>query len=181
MRDSQLRGGQTLVIREAQKEDASLILEYINKVCTESDNLTFGEGEFGITPEKEAEVIEEIAKSDNQLMICAFIEDKLVGQLVFRAGSRPRIRHSGEFGITVLKEYWGMGIGKELLSYLIAWAKETQIIRKINLKVRSDNLKAIGLYTKIGFISEGTISREFLIKGRFYSCIHMGMEINPED
>lgn len=178
MKYTQLKSEQTLVIQEAQREDASLILEYINKVCTESDNLTFGEGEFGITPEKEAELIEEIAKSDNQLMICALIEDKLVGQLVFRAGSRPRIRHSGEFGITVLREYWGMGIGKELLSYLIKWAKETEIIRKINLKVRSDNLKAIGLYTKIGFISEGTMTREMFINGQFYSSIHMGMEID---
>lgn len=178
MKHIQLRGGQTLVIREAQKEDASLILEYINKVGTESDNLTFGEGEFGITPEKEAEVIEEIAKSDNQLMICAFIKDKLVGQLFFRAGSRPRIRHSGEFGITVLKEYWGMGIGKELLSYLIAWAKETQIIRKINLRVRNDNHNAIGLYKKMGFAAEGIITREFFINGEFYSSIHMGIEIN---
>ncbi|WP_425800967.1 GNAT family N-acetyltransferase [Desulfitobacterium sp. Sab5] len=178
MKYSKLKSGQILVIREAQKEDAPKILDYIDKVSKESDNLTFGEGEFGITLEKEAELIEEIFKSNSQLMICAFIDDQLIGQLVFRAGSRPRIRHSGEFGITVLKEYWGMGIGKELLSYLIAWAKETQIIRKINLKVRSDNLKAIGLYTKIGFISEGTMTREMFINGQFYSSIHMGMEIN---
>lgn len=178
MKYSLLQSGQTLVIREAQIEDASTILDYIDKVSKESDNLTFGGGEFGITQEKEAELIDEMLKSNNQIMICAFIDNQLVGQLVFRAGFRPRIKHSGEFGITVLKEHWSKGIGKKLISYLIAWAKENQIIRKINLKVRSDNYNAIALYTKMGFVSEGTITREFFINGEFYNSIHMGMEIN---
>ncbi len=154
MTNCQLRNGQILVIREAEKEDASRIIDYINKVGKETDLLTFGEGGFGITVDKEAEFIEGISKSDNQLMICAFIEDELVGQLVFTGGSRPRIKHAGEFGITVLKEHWGKGVGSELISYLIRWAKETKIVRKINLRVRSDNQNAISLYRKLGFISE---------------------------
>ena len=156
----------------------SIILEYINKVGAETDNLTFGEGGFGITEEKEVAFIEAISKSENQLMLCAFLDGTLVGQLGFTGGSRPRIRHSGEFGITVLKEHWGKGVGSELINHLNAWAKETQIIKKINLRVRSDNQSAIGLYRKFGFVSEGTISREFFINGKFYDSIHMGMEID---
>ncbi len=178
MKYCQLRSGQTLVIREAEKEDASRIIDYINTVGKETDNLTFGEGGFGITVDKEGEFIEGISKSDNQLMICAFKEDTLVGQLVFTGGSRPRIKHAGEFGVTVLKEYWGKGVGSELISYLMGWAKETQIVRKINLRVRSDNHSAISLYKKFGFVSDGTITREFVINGKFYDSIHMGMEID---
>lgn len=87
MKQCQLLNGQILIIRKAEKNDALGILEYINKVSTESDNLTFGEGEFGITEDKEVKIIETITKSDNQLMLCAFIEDKLVCQLVFRGGA----------------------------------------------------------------------------------------------
>lgn len=122
--------------------------QWINKVSTETDNLTFGEGEFGISEDKEAMIIETIDKSGNQLMLCAFIDDELVGQLVFRGGLRLRIRYAGEFGITVLQAHWGKGIGSEMINYLIAWAKETNIIRKINLRVRSDNHQAISLYRK---------------------------------
>lgn len=57
-------------------------------------------------------------------MILAFIEEQLVGQLVFTGGARPRVKHAGEFGITVLKEHWGKRVGSELISYLIKWAKE---------------------------------------------------------
>jgi len=167
-----------LTIREAKNEDASVILDYVNKVGAETDNLTFGEGGFGISEEEESALINNITKLDNQLMLCAFIDGKLTGQLVFRGGSRPRIRHSGEFGITVLKEHWGKGVGSELINNLIAWAKETQIIKKINLRVRSDNQSAIGLYRKFGFVSEGTISRDLFINGKFYDSIHMGMDID---
>ena len=178
MKHYQLRSGQMLTIRVAKNEDASVILDYVNKVGAETDNLTFGEGGFGISEDKEAAFIETITKSDNQLMLCAFIDEKLVGQLAFTGGSRVRIRHAGEFGITVLKEHWSKGVGSELLNYLIAWAKETQIVRKINLRVRSDNHSAINLYRKLGFVSEGTITREFFINSKFYDSIHMGMEID---
>lgn len=178
MKQCLLRNGQALTIREAEAEDASIILDYINKVGAETDNLTFGEGGFGITEDKEVAFIQAISESENQLMLCAFIDGTLVGQLAFTGGTRPRIRHVGEFGITVLKEHWGKGVGSELINYLIAWAKETQIIKKINLRVRSDNQSAIGLYRKFGFVSAGTISREFFINGKFYDSIHMGMEID---
>ncbi|AHF07394.1 GNAT family N-acetyltransferase [Desulfitobacterium metallireducens] len=178
MKYFQLRNGQTLMIRKAKIEDASRIIDYINKVCKETENLTFGEGEFGITADKEAEFIEAVSKSENQLMICAYIEEKLVGQLVFAGGHRPRIMHTGEFSITVLKEYWGLEIGTEFIKYLINWAKETRIIRKINLKVRSDNNRAVKLYKSLNFVFEGTISREFFINGKFYDSIHMGIEID---
>lgn len=178
MKSYQLKNGQTLNIRESKKEDASIILDYIRKVGAETDNLTFGEGGFEISEDEEAGFIEAISTSDNQLMICAFVEGELVGQLVFRGGSRPRIQHSGEFGITVLKEYWGIGVGTELIKYMFEWVKEKQIVRKINLRVRSDNHSAIGLYRKLGFVTEGIITREFVINSKFYDSIHMGIEID---
>lgn len=97
MKHYQLRNGQMLTIRGAKTEDASVILDYVNKVSVETDNLTFGEGGLGISEDEETSSIETIAKLDNQIMLCAFIDEKLVGQLVFRGGSRTRIRHSGEF------------------------------------------------------------------------------------
>jgi len=178
MKYCQLRSGETLVIREAGKEDAARIIDYINTVGKESDNLTFGEGGFGISEDREAVFIEAISKSENQLRLCAFIDDNLVGHLGFTGGSRPRIMHAGEFGITVLKEHWGKGVGSALIHYLIRWGKETEIVRKINLRVRSDNNSAISLYRKFGFVSEGTITREFFINGKFYDSIQMGMEID---
>ncbi|WP_200791861.1 GNAT family N-acetyltransferase [Caloranaerobacter azorensis] len=39
-----------------------------------------------------------------------------------------------------------MGIASQLIKELIEWAKSSGIIKKINLKVREDNERAINLY-----------------------------------
>lgn len=178
MKRVQLHGGHDLEIRKANPDDASDIIVYIDQISRETEYLTFGRGEFGITVEQEVQFIEGLLESDNKLMLLAFLENKLIGQLTLMGGSRPRIKHTGELGISVLQEYWRQGIATELIRYSLAWAKETGIIRKVNLKVRSDNRGAIRLYESLGFVYEGTTTREFYMDGAFYDSIHMGIEID---
>lgn len=173
-----LNDGKLIIIREAYKADAMKMVKYIDKISSESDNLTFGKGEFGINYEQEEIYIESISKQNNSLFIIAEDNGMIVGNLTFIGGKRPRTAHAGEFGISVIKDYWGNGLGTELINYLMEWGKETKIIRKINLRVRTDNTPAINLYKKMGFIIEGKISREMLIKGEFVDTLHMGFEID---
>jgi len=155
-----LRNGATLTIREAKKEDAVQLLEYVNKIAGETDFFTFGPGEFDLSLEQEEQFIEKHLNSNNKLFVIAQIDQELAGNLGFTGGDRPRLRHAGEFGCGVLKEYWGLGIGSGLVENLIDWARSSGIIRKINLKVRLDNERAIKLYERFGFVNEGLISRE---------------------
>ncbi len=97
--------------------------------------------------------------------------------LTFTAGERPRVRHRGEFGISVRKEYWGLGIASLMLDRLLDWARRSGIVTKINLRVRVDNLRAIRLYERKGFVREGTISREAVVDGEYFSDYHMGLEL----
>lgn len=178
MKEVNLKNGDRLIIRKAQKEDASRIIEYINNVAAESDFLTFGAGEFNVSiADEEAQIVSSI-KTDNSLFIVAEIDGRIVAFLTFIGGKRPRILHIGEFGVSVLKEYWGIGIGKLVIEYLIDWAVQSKVVRKINLKVRSDHKLAINLYEKLGFRKEGLITRFFYINNKFYDAIEMGMEID---
>ena len=43
----------------------------------------------------------------------AQVGGRIVGTLNFSGGARPRTAHIGEIGVSVLKEYWGKGIGTE--------------------------------------------------------------------
>jgi RimJ/RimL family protein N-acetyltransferase len=43
---------------------------------------------------------------------------------------------------------------------VIAWAKEVPQLENINLRVISNNLRAMGLYRKLGFLAEGRRVRE---------------------
>ncbi|OAA31586.1 acetyltransferase [Kosmotoga arenicorallina S304] len=176
MRNISLKNGLTAIIREANPEDAPRLLRYIEQVSGESEFLTFGPGEFEITVEKEKEFIKSIKDIENALMILVELDGKIVGMLNFNGGTRPRTRHRGEFGISVLKDYWGHGIATAMLEYLIEWAKEHEIL-KIDLMVREDNERAIKLYEKLGFKREGHISRYFKLRKKFYGVIYMGLEL----
>jgi RimJ/RimL family protein N-acetyltransferase len=177
---TKLKDGKVVLIRQAMREDATGILGYIEKVAGETDFLTFGPGEFNMSVEDEEKFIEIRLDSVNQLLLVAEIEGEIVGALSFSSKNRPRILHRGEVGVSVLKAYWGLGIGKGLLESLIGWAKSNRIIKKINLKVRCENMRAIRLYERQGFVSEGVVSREYFIAGKFYDALLMGLEVNSK-
>lgn len=163
------------IIREVTVRDAQKVVEYQNTISGESDFLTFGEGEFGIGVEEEQKYIERVLLKENSLFLIAEVEGKIVGSLTFAGGDRKRVAHVGTFGMSVLKEFWGQGVGTALLGTLIQWSQKKAVIRKINLRVRTDNLRAIQLYKKMGFVEEGVMKRELLIDGTFYDSLLMGL------
>ncbi|AET68291.1 acetyltransferase, ribosomal protein N-acetylase [Desulfosporosinus orientis DSM 765] len=178
MKTIHLKNGQTVFLREAIKGDALELVTYLQKVSAESDFLTFGPGEFSTSVSEEEEILEESHIAKNRFMLLALVENTVIGCLHFTGGSRKRIQHTGEFGVSALREYWNQGIGTAMVQELIQWAKDLNVIRKIKLRVRSDNSRAIRVYEKLGFVQEGLITREFLIQGVFYDCFYMGLCID---
>ncbi len=178
MKSYSLKDGREMIIRRTTAKDAEEMLKYLEQVGGESDFLTFGPGEIKMTLEDERSFLSSISKTDNKLFIVAVLEDKIIGNLSYTGGMRPRVSHVGEFGVSVLKEYWGCGVGRALIQYLIEWSKASGVVRKINLRVRSDNAVGIHLYKELGFLEEGRQSREFCIQGIFYDSITMGLEID---
>ncbi|MFA5513386.1 MAG: GNAT family N-acetyltransferase [Sphaerochaetaceae bacterium] len=164
----------TINIRKVAKSDAVNLIEYLNKVSCESDFLTFGAGEFVMSVEEEERFIENTFRKENDLFIVAETNNEIVGTLSFATGPRKRTAHVGEFGMSVIKKHWGIGVGTKLINYLISWAKESKRIRKINLKVRSDNERAIHLYKKMGFVEEGLRKRDLFVNDKFYDTLLMG-------
>jgi len=169
-----------VTLRKADVSDAAQLIEYLNIIGGESDFLTFGPGDFGHSVEAEAEFIENALKRKNALFLVAVANGKIIGNLNFSGGPRERTAHTGEFGVSVLKDYWGMGIGEELIRYLINWCRGSGI-RKINLRVRQDNLKSISLYKKLGFSEEGILKRDFYINGEFHDSLLMGLMIDGKE
>lgn len=173
-----LKNGEEIILREGKKEDSSKIIVYMNKIAGETDYHAFGKGEFQDTVENEENFLEDCLQSDNKLFIIAEKNNQIIGNLTFIGGHRSRIRHAGNIGITVLKDFWGLGIGRILMNYLIDWAKESKIVKKINLTVREDNTRAIKLYEDLGFKKEGLITRYFYVNEKYYNAIFMGLNID---
>jgi RimJ/RimL family protein N-acetyltransferase len=178
-REHVLRDGRVVLIRRAVPEDAGAALDYLRLVGGETINLTFGSEGPGISVEEEREYLTRVAASDNSLAIFAVVDGRIVAGLTFDGGRRPRLRHAGEFGISVAQAYAGLGIGRALLEYMLEWAEGTGVIRKINLKVRVDNEPAIRLYERMGWVPEGRTTRDTLIDGVFADCLLMGRAVDP--
>lgn len=173
-----LKTGEELVIREATPQDAAGLLDYVEAISGESDNLTFGPGEFDLTLAQEQEYLAAVQKRSTAIYLVGFLGDELVASLSFTAGLRKRMSHAGEFGMSVRKSHWNKGIGAAMLGAFLDWCRHTGEIRKVNLRVRVDNQAAIHLYTKFGFKLEGRRSREFYLGGEFKDIFLMGLEID---
>jgi RimJ/RimL family protein N-acetyltransferase len=170
-----IKNGQTLLIRQAAVEDARAVLAYLHAISGETDYLTFGPGELEHTEADEVVFIQKCRMTGNLLFLLGLVDGAIAAHLTFTAGHRPRVRHSGEFGLAVRQAYWGLGIGSLLVDALIEWARGTGIVTKINLRVRTDNARAIALYERKGFEREGTLRRETLIEGRYYDLHWMSL------
>lgn len=169
----------SLTLRQAGPADAERLLAFLEQIAGESENVTFGPGEFGWSVEDERVFLRQSAQTPTSLYLIAEIAEEIVGTLTFSAGRRPRTRHVGEFGVAVARACWSFGIGSQLLACLVEWARRGGTIRKINLRVRVDNLPAIRLYEKFGFVREGWLTREFFLHGRFVDVYLMGLQLDP--
>lgn len=142
------------IIERATCEDAAEILQYLKQIGAETDNLTFGAEGLPFTTESEAAYISQIENSCDDIMLIAKEDGKIVGNASLSRLPR-RMKHRGDFSVSVLREYWNKGIGSLLLLKVINFAKENSF-EVIDLQVRSDNLLAIHLYEKFGFKKIGT-------------------------
>jgi RimJ/RimL family protein N-acetyltransferase len=176
-----LKNGLQFTLQHAGPSDAEQILAYFEQIASESENISFGSGEFGMSVEEEQAFLRQSAEAPTSLYVLAKIAGEIAGILTFSTGKRARLQHAGEFGISVLRKYWGLGLANRMLTYLIDWARQNGTIRKINLRVRVDNLPAIHLYEKYGFVQEGRPTRDFYLHGEFVDAYMMGLQLDPPE
>jgi ribosomal protein S18 acetylase RimI-like enzyme len=180
VRELPLADGRRLVIRHGVPDDAEAMLEFFRRTGGESDFVTFGAEGLPRTVEEERAVIARLTGAPNALSIVAVDGALIAGSMRFVPGDRPRTRHGGEFGIAVLRDYAGHGVGRALMECLVRWAEASGVVRKLDLRVRADNARAIRLYESFGFRVEGRISRDMLLPdGTFHDALWMGRPVDP--
>lgn len=178
MKQIKLKNGETAILREAVKEDAKAMIEYLNIIGGESDFITFGKNEFKLSIEDEEEFIEKTNSMQNSKIVLTIINDEIAGIASIDSLQKERMKHNGTLGISFRKKYWGIGLGNEVMSYLIEWAKSNGITKKISLLVREDNIIGIKLYEKFGFEREGLLKKDICVHGVYHNTISMGLYID---
>lgn len=170
-----LKNGQTLLFREAVPDDAPKVLAYLNRVGGESDNLLFGKNAFTVTEEQERAVLERQQKAEKSIMLAGFVGEEVVSiSSVNALTARERVAHRAGVAISVGKAYWGQGVGRKAMEALIEFAKSCGL-EVLELEVREDNTRAIGLYESLGFEKMGLYKNFMKVNGVSFGAWYMNL------
>ena len=161
-------------IRSAVEADAGALSDLRLQIDGETENLDREPGEAFIDPQGFQSIIKADSESDRNIFLVAETNGRLIGFSRCAGNDLKRFRHKVEFGVGVLKEFWGYGVGKNLLQESISWADENGM-KKMTLNVMESNENARKLYEKLGFEVEGILKNDKLLSdGKFYYMIVMG-------
>ena len=173
-----LTGGVELLVRNAVASDARALRETMRRTHSETDYLLSYPDEQGTDEEREARLLEEAERCGNQVELVAIVDGRIVGSAGVEAvGSRRKVAHRARFGISVLQEYWGMGIGRVLMESCIDCARRAGYAQ-LELDVVADNERAMSLYRRAGFVEYGRNPRGYWSSSTgFQELVHMRLEL----
>ena len=109
----------------------------------------------------------------------ALVAGEVVGWCDICRDSVPVNAHCGSLGIGLLPAFRGQGIGRRLLNATLETADREGFVR-VELTAHAENLNAISLYERTGFITEGVKRDAILLSGRYSDCVLM-VRMNDEN
>lgn len=162
------------IIRSANETDAMSLSEVRLQIDGETENLDREKGEAFIDESGFKQIIKEDTESKSNIFLVVEVNERIVGFSRCEGSKLKRFAHKVEFGVCVLREFWGYAIGKNLLQESVQWA-DLNGVKKISLAVLETNDKAIKLYEKFGFEVEGILKKDKILSdGNYYHTILMG-------
>ena len=169
-----LNNGKEALLKNGGLSDGRAVYELFNTIHAETDYLLAYPDENCFDPEQEAQFLEDRCRSINEIEIIAFVDSKAVGMAgIETIGTKYKTRHRAELYISVLKEYWGLGLGRALAEACIHCAKDAGY-EQLELNVVADNTRAISMYKGLGFDEFGRNPRGFNSRTRgFQELIYM--------
>lgn len=173
-----LAGGQELLVTNAVASDAHVLRDIMQRTHAETGYLLSYPDEQGTDVEREARSLAETERSNNEVELVAVVDGKIVGSAGITAvGSRRKVLHRARFGISVLKEYWGLGIGRVLMEASIDCARRAGYTQ-LELEVVAGNERAVSLYRRAGFEEYGRNPRGYRSAAVGYQeLVHMRLEL----
>ncbi|MEK4737209.1 MULTISPECIES: GNAT family N-acetyltransferase [Bacillus] len=166
--------GLTYTVRSAAETDAEQLSKIRVQIDGETENMDREEGEGFIDTKGFQEIIKMDSEKTRNLFLVVEVHNRIVGFSRCEGSDLKRLSHKVEFGICILKEFWGYRMGKSLLQQSINWADANEV-KKIALQVLEINAKAIQLYKRLGFEVEGILKNDKrLSDGKYYNTFVMG-------
>ena len=157
-----LKNGRTAVFRSPRKEDAAAMIDQLRRMAGESDFLLRTPEEVNMTVEQEERFIQGLNESPCEMMIVCEIGGTIAGNCQLSFNQKYRTAHRASIGISILKQYWGQGIGTAMFREVVDVARERGVTH-LELNFREGNDRGRALYEKMGFIQTKEIRRWYEI------------------
>ena len=172
------RNGKEVYIRNGLASDGSAVLDNFNLTHAETDYLLSYPDENRFDSEQEGRFLERKTESPNEIELIAFADGKAVGCAgIDVVGTKYKVAHRAEFGVSVLKEYWGLGIGRALTEVCIQCARDAGYVH-LELNVVAGNARAVSMYKKFGFVEYGRNPKGFRSRtAGFQEIVYMRLEL----
>lgn len=173
-----LKNGKTARLRNGVAADGAAVFENFNLTHAETDYLLSYPEENSFDPEQEARFLEEKTQSPNEIEIVALVDGTVAGTAGIEAvGKKVKVRHRAEFGISVLREYWGLGLGRALTKACIDCARAAGYAQ-LELNAVAENQRALALYRDMGFVEYGRNPKGFRSRTAGYQeLVYMRLEL----
>lgn len=173
-----LKDGRTCILRSAGENDAETALYLFNLTHEQTDYLLTYPDEKCFTPDSEKEFLKRAEESGGAVEIIAFLDGKATGMAGFDVvAPREKVKHRAEFGISVDKAYWGLGIGRALAEACIECARKAGYVQ-VELEAVGENGRALKLYESLGFVEYGRNPKGFLSRySGFQELVSMRLEL----
>ena len=156
-----LKDGRECVLRNAAADDAQAVLDIFLLTHAQTDFLASYRDECTHTVEGEAKFLQGQTDSENGIEILAEVDGTVAGMAgISSVGPKSKVRHRADFGISIDKAYWGLGIGRVLTESCIECARAADYLQ-LELEVVADNRRAMELYKSVGFIEYGRNPKAF--------------------
>ena len=156
-----LKDGRACTLRNGTASDGQALLDVFNLTHEQTDFLLTYPEEHSYTAQQEAAFLQEKTDSTDEIELLAELDGKVVGSAGINCvGRKEKIRHRAEFGISVDKAYWGLGIGRALTEACVECAKKAGYVQ-LELEAVAENRPAIALYESVGFEEYGRNPRGF--------------------
>ena len=173
-----LSNGMECCLRNGTESDSQFVVDNFNLTHSETDYLLTYPDENSFNVVQESQYLKEKAESEREIELLAIVDGVIVGTAGIEAvGTKYKVRHRAEFGISVVKKYWGLGIGRALLLSCIECAK-TAGYSQLELKVVAENERAVSMYERAGFVECGRNPKGFCSRiAGFQEVISMRLEL----
>lgn len=170
--------GQEIIFRYPMLGDAPTLMEYINTLSSERTFIRF-QGEQ-ISLEEEEQYLKSLLKAMKEKSggaILAWHGNTLIGIIGLRPQEKIE-KHVLDFGLSVKKEYRDRGIGKALIQVMLDQVRlHLTHIKIVTLSVQANNLRALHLYQKMGFVEYGRLPMGIYRNNEFADKILMYLQL----